>query len=70
MVKRSAIISVIVLVTGLAVLGYFLQQGRNSILTDPYKAISPTASVIIESIDLKSFINSLTTGQGLFGEFS
>ena len=68
--KRSAIISVIVLLSGLAVLGYFLQQGRKSTLTDPYKAVAPTASVIIESIDLRSFINSLTTGQGLFGEIA
>ncbi len=68
--KRSAIITVIVLVTGLAVLGYFLQQGRKSMLTDPYKAITPSASFIIESIDLKSFLNSLTSGQGLSGEFS
>lgn len=68
--KKSAIISVIVLVTGLAVLGYFLRQGRKSMLTDPWGAVAPDASVIIESLDLKSFINSLTTGQGLFGEIA
>ncbi|NLA49106.1 MAG: hypothetical protein GX876_06535 [Bacteroidales bacterium] len=68
--KKSAIISVIVLVTGLAVLGYFLRQGRKSMLTDPWKAVTPNASVIIESPDLKSFINALTTGQGLFGEIA
>jgi hypothetical protein len=68
--KKSAIISVIVLVTGLAVLGYFLRQGRKSMLTDPWGAVAPDALVIIESLDLKSFINSLTTGQGLFGEIA
>lgn len=68
--KRSAIISVIVLVSALAVMGYFLQQGRKSMLTDPYRAVSPSASLVIETIDLKSFINSVTTGQGLFGEIA
>ena len=66
--KRAAIISVIVLISGLAILGYYLQQGRKSLLTDPYKAISPTAVVIIATVDLQSFLNSLTTGKGLFGE--
>jgi hypothetical protein len=66
--KRTAIISVIILISGLAILGYYLQQGRRNLLTDPYKAISPTASIIIATIDLQSFFNSLTTGRGLFGE--
>jgi hypothetical protein len=66
--KRAAIISVIILISGLAILGYYLQQGRRNLLTDPYKAISPTASIIIATIDLQSFFNSLTTGRGLFGE--
>ena len=58
------------LVAGLAVLGYFLRQGRKSMLTDPWRAVAPDASVIIESLDFKSFINSLTTGQGLSGEIT
>ena len=68
--KRLAVITVIVLISGLAVLGYFLQQGRKSLLTDPYKAVAPTAAIVIESIDLKSLVNSITTGQGLFGEIA
>jgi hypothetical protein len=66
--KRIAIISVIILISGLAILGYFLQQGRKNLFTDPYKAIPPDACVVIETVDLKSFLNSLTTGRGLFGE--
>ena len=66
--KRIAIISGILLISGLAIMGYFLQQGRKSLFTDPYKTISPDACVIIETVDLKSFMNSLTTGRGLFGE--
>ncbi len=66
--KRIAIILVIILITGLAIMGYFLQQSRNNLRTDPYKAISADACVVIETVDLKSFLNSLTTGTGLFGE--
>ncbi len=66
--KRTAIISVIILVAGLAVLGYFMQQGRINYFTDPYKSISPSAAIIIETPDLQSFINSVTTGKGLTGE--
>jgi len=66
--KRIGIILVIILIAGLAVLGYYLYQGRKSFFTDPYKAVAPSASFVIETIDLQSFINSLTTGKGLFGE--
>ncbi len=66
--KRLAIISVIILILGLVVLAYFLQKGSKSLLSDPYKAISPGAVAVIETIDLQSFVNSLTTGKGLFGE--
>ena len=66
--KRIGIILVIILIAGLAVVGYFLYQGRKTFFTDPYKAVAPTASFVIETIDLQSFINSLTTGKGLFGE--
>ncbi|MDQ1332681.1 MAG: hypothetical protein QG576_716 [Bacteroidota bacterium] len=66
--KRFAIILVILLLSGLGILGYFLQQGRRTLLTDPYKAVSADACIIIETVDLQSFINSLTTGRGLFGE--
>ncbi len=66
--KRIAIISAVLLISGLAIMGYFLQQGRKDLFTDPYKAISPDACIIIETVDLKSFMNSLTTGRGLFGE--
>ncbi len=66
--KRFAIISVIILVLGLVVLAYFLQKGSKSLLSDPYKAISPGAVAVIETIDFQSFVNSLTTGKGLFGE--
>lgn len=66
--KRIVIVAVIVLVSALAILGYFLQQGRKNLFTDPYKVITPDACIVIETVDVKSFLNSLTTGKGLFGE--
>ena len=66
--KRIAIISAIVLISALSILGYFLQKGKKNLLTDPYKLVSNDACVVIETIDIKSFLNSLTTGRGLFGE--
>jgi hypothetical protein len=66
--KRIAIILVIILISALAIMGYFLQQGRKNLFKDPYKAILPDACIVIETVDIKSFLNSLTTGRGLFGE--
>jgi hypothetical protein len=66
--KKTAIILVIFFISGLVIMGYFLQQGRKKLFTDPYKAISPDACIVIETVDIKSFMNSLTTGRGLFGE--
>ncbi len=68
--KRVAIISVILLLIGLSILGYYIQQGRKRLLTDPFKSVSPAACVVIETIDLKSFMNSLATDKGLFGELA
>ncbi len=50
------------------VIGYFLLRERETFLTDPYKAVSPGACIIIETADFKSFLNSVTTGKGLPGE--
>ena len=66
--KRIVILLVIILVSALALMGYFLAAGKKNLLTDPYKVVSSDACVVIETIDIKSFLNSLTTGRGLFGE--
>ncbi|TAL70353.1 MAG: hypothetical protein EPN88_06275, partial [Bacteroidetes bacterium] len=66
--KRNVIISVILLITVLAIMGYLFRQDRKNIFTDPYKAVSKSACFVIETVDLQSFLNSLTTGKGLFAE--
>ena len=66
--KRLAILLLIILLSAIAVLGYLFFQSGKTFLTDPYKAVSPGACIIIETVDLKSFLNTLTSGQGLFGE--
>ncbi len=68
MSKRIAIISLVILILGLTFLGYFLNQSRKSLLTDPYKTIAPDACFVIETVDIQSLFNSLTTGKGLFSE--
>ncbi len=71
LVKRKIIvISVILLTFGLAITGYYLQKDKNRLLSDPYEAISPETVFLIETIDLQSFFNSITTENGLFGEFA
>jgi hypothetical protein len=66
--KRVITILTVLLILALVIMGYFLQLGRKRLTTDPYKTISTGACIVIETIDLQSFLNSLTTGKGLFGE--
>ena len=66
--KRLAILSIVVLLAGVALLAYFLYQGRKDLFTDPYKVIGSDACIVIETIDLRNLINSVTTGKGLFAE--
>jgi hypothetical protein len=68
--KHLVVFFLIMLLSAIAVLGYLFLQSRKDLLTDPYKAISPGTCFIIETVDLKSFLNSLTSGQGLFGEIA
>ena len=49
-------------------MGYFLFRGKETLFTDPYKAISPDAAIVFETVDLQGFMNSLTADKGLFGE--
>jgi len=66
--KRIAIILPVLLILIIAGVGYLFQQGKKTLFTDPFKAITPDACFVIETIDLQSFLNSVTTGKGLFGE--
>jgi len=66
--RRIAIFSLVVLVSAVTLVGYFLHQSRKNLFTDPYKVIGPDACIVIETIDFRNLINSVTTGKGLFSE--
>ncbi len=67
--KAVIFVLVLILISFLAVMGYFLQEGRQTLLTDPYKAVSANACIVIETTDLSNFFNSVSSDKGLFGEF-
>jgi hypothetical protein len=52
----------------LAAIAYLIRQERGVAFSDPYAAVSQGACIIIETRDLQSFINSLTTEKGIPGE--
>ncbi len=66
--KRTAVILLFFFLAALTLIGYFLHQSRKSLLTDPYKAIAQDACFIIETADIQSLLNTLTTGKGIFSE--
>ncbi|HLN20235.1 MAG TPA: hypothetical protein VK213_04045 [Bacteroidales bacterium] len=68
--KRALIIIFLFLSVAIIVPGYFLFGKKNRVPGDPYSAIPATASIVIETIDLRSFVNSLVSGQGIFAEIS
>jgi len=67
-IRRKAIVSVLVLFTGVILLGYFLNRNRKDMITDPYRIIGTDAAIVIETYDLGNLVNSMTTGKGLAGE--
>ncbi len=66
--RRSVIILSATLILALSVILYFTGKSGISISKNPYSAISGKACFVIETVDLLSFLNSLTAGNGLFGE--
>ena len=68
--KKIAVSVILFLVSGLIILTYFIYQGRKTLLTDPYKAISPDACIVIETLDIQDFFKTLASGKGLFGELA
>lgn len=66
--RKAAIFSIIFVSFGLAVSLYFLQKEKGTIMSDPYKSISPGTVALIETIDIQSFFNSITAEKGIFGE--
>jgi hypothetical protein len=59
-----------ILISGVAAMLFFFQQGKRNLLADPYKAIPGDACFILESDDLPVFLNNLTEESNLFKELS
>ena len=66
--KRVTFFFLFILISALAVMVYIFQQNRRSLFTDPYEVIPSGACIIIETVDLQGFMNTLVTDKGLFGE--
>lgn len=67
--RRAVLILSASLILALTVIMYFTGKGREGLLTDPYSAVGNRACIVVETVDLLSFLNSVTTGKGVFGEF-
>ena len=68
--KRVAIISIAILVLCLAGIACLVIQARKVIFTDPYRAVSKEACLILETIDLNTFLNSISSDRGFTGEIA
>lgn len=71
MMRRRAIITgTAILILGVIVTAYFSVPGRESYKADLYASVPGDACIVLETVDLLSFLNSLTTEKGLLGEAS
>jgi len=68
--RRIAVIILFLLLAGLGVLGYFMQQNRKKMVTDPFRAVSPQAAIIIETSDPGILLGSLSDAGGFTGELA
>ncbi len=68
--RRIAVSILFLLLAGLGVLGYFLQQNRKMMVTDPFRAVSPTAAIIFETSDPGVLLGSLSDAGGITGELA
>jgi hypothetical protein len=67
-IRRTGILLIIILFAGVIVLGYYLNRSRKDMVIDPYRAVPQDAAIVIETYDIRSLVNSVTTGKGIFGE--
>jgi WD40 repeat protein len=68
--RKGLIILAFFIVAVLAAMGYLYRHGKQAAFADPLSAVGADACFVIETRDLQSFLNSLTTGKGLFGEIT
>lgn len=68
--KRTILLIIFILGLAITIPGYFLFRQKSIIQADPYSAVPLSAGVVIETIDLRSFINTLSSESGFFGAIS
>lgn len=68
--KRLALIFIVLLLAAISALWYFVRQGHKEVFTDPYRAVPADAALVVETSDLRSFLNSLSASKGVAGELS
>jgi hypothetical protein len=66
--RRIVIILLVLLVSGLVVIGFYFSERKEELSADLYKSITPKVLVVLETIDIQNFFNSVTTEKGLPGE--
>jgi hypothetical protein len=66
--RKSFIILIFILVSGLAALVWSIQKGSRNIITDPYSIIPGNAALIIESVDLPGLLGRITEENDIFPE--
>lgn len=70
MSKRIILIIISLLGLAIAIPGYFLFRQKSIIPSDPYSAVPISAGIVIETVDLRSFVNTLSSEIGFFGGLS
>lgn len=68
--RRIIIILSALFLLAVTVILYITAKNGIKTIRDPYVAITGEAVFIIETIDVLSFFNSITTGKGIFGEMN
>jgi hypothetical protein len=68
--RKGVVILILIPVICIIVLGIFLIQNNQTVFADPYKAVPVDACFVIETVDLKGFIKSVSGKDGLFGELA
>ncbi|MBP5589947.1 MAG: hypothetical protein J6X26_05380, partial [Bacteroidales bacterium] len=68
--KKSLIITICVLAAGIIAAFYFLRRGNSENIADPFSIVSEKTAMVVESTDIRSLFNFISSGSGIMGEMS